>query len=164
MNVKRVSLMAKKKTDNSPKQFLFDCKKLSLHTNLHRDPLEGAVKAILYLDKVEKGNGETSYLPSSNRFVYNPLQDLFSKAISTGSYCFDKVSRRSIFRLPKELRVTTNFGRMVKDGSKLQKYFSNKIVSLTSDKGNVMVFDPHGIHNGPIVKRGHRISLDIVLS
>ena len=164
MNVKRVSLMVKKKTDNSPKQFLFDCKKLSLHTNLHRDPLEGAVKAILYLDKVKKGNGETCYLPSSNRFVYDPLQDLFSKAISTGSYCFDKISRRSVFRLPKKLRVTTNFGRMVKDGSKLQKYLSKNIAPLTSDKGNVMIFDPHGIHNGPIVKRGLRISLDIVLS
>ena len=134
MKVCRVSLLVKKNTDSSPKQFLYDCKKIPKYTNLHFDPLEGAVKTILYLNEVKEDNGPTCYLPYSNRFMYDPLQILFGRAISTGSYCHKKESRASIFRLPKKLRVSSNFGRMIKDGSVLQCCKSTNILYLVIPK------------------------------
>ena len=161
---KVIQLAAHTTATQSPKQFLYDCKNLPKHNNLHIDPLEGVVKALIYLSDVTEENGPTQYLPKSNRFIYDPLQTIFSRAISTGSYCQNKSSRASIFRLPKKLRVTTNFGRLIKDGSSLEKYLTKNLAVLTSDIGNTMIFDPGaGVHNGPLVKKGHRISLQVIM-
>ncbi len=164
MRVSTVRLTVGRSTDNHWKQFLYDCKKITKYTNLHIDPSEGVVKAMIYLNKVNKGNGETSFLPKSNRFVYDPLQSLFSRAIAVGSYCHNPISRRSVFRLPKKLRVTTNIGRLVDDKSNLKKYLDKNLVSLTSKVGNTLIFDPGaGMHNGGVVKKGERIALQVVI-
>ena len=60
--------------------------------------------------------------------------------------------------------MTTNFGRLIKDGSSLEKYLTKNLAVLTSDIGNTMIFDPGAeVHNGPIVKKGQRISLQVVM-
>ena len=165
LSVEVVRLTIQRTTDKSPLQFLYDCEKTPKHTNLHMDPKEGVVKAIVYLSKVTEDNCPCNFLPKSNRFIYDPIQNLFARAISTGSFCQSKDSRASIFRLPKKLRVSTNWGRLVKDGSDLEKYLSENLVKLTSDFGNTIVFDPgSGIHNGPIVKKGQRVALQIVMN
>jgi hypothetical protein len=66
--------------------------------------------------------------------------------------------------MPKKLRVTTNWGRLVKDGSSLEKYLTKNMAVLTSDIGNTMILDPgSGLHNGPLLKKGHRINLQVVM-
>lgn len=53
---------------------------------------------------------------------------------------------------------------MVEDGSSLEQYLSENIVKVTSNMGNTLVFDPGaGLHNGPVVKKGHRIALQVVM-
>ena len=164
MRVGTVRLTIGKPTDKHWLQFLYDCKKTTKYTNLHFDASEGVMKAMLYLSEVKKGNGETSFLPKSNRFIYDPLQFIFSRAIAVGSYCHNPISRRSVFRLPKKLRVTSNFGRLIDDKSSLKKYLDKSLVKLTTDVGNTLLFDPGaGIHNGGVLKSGERIALQIVI-
>ena len=164
MSVSHVRLTVCRPTDNSWKQFLYDCQKTTKYTNLHMDPLEGVIKAMIYLNKVNKNNGPTSFLPKSNRFILDPIQSLFARTIAIGNYCHNKFSRRCIFRLPKKLRVTTNFGRLIDDNSTLSKYLDKNLKILTSDKGDTILFDPgSGIHNGGVVKNGERIALQVVI-
>ncbi len=164
MKVTHVRLTVCRPTDNSWKQFLYDCKKITKYTNLHIDPLEGVIKAIIYLNDVGQNNGPTSFLPKSNRYILDPLQSLFARTIAIGNYCHNKFSRRCVFRLPKKLRVTTNFGRLISDNSKLCKYLDKNLKILTSSKGDTLLFDPgSGIHNGGIVKSGERIALQVVI-
>jgi len=164
MRVSTVWLTVARPSDNSWKQFLYDCKKITKFTNLHIDASEGVVKALIYLNDVNLENGSTSFLPKSNRFIYDPLQSLFSRAIAVGSYCHTPIARRSVFRLPKKLRVTTNFGRLIEDKSNTAKYLDENLVYLTTDKANTILFDPGaGIHNGGIVKKGERIALQVVI-
>ena len=60
--------------------------------------------------------------------------------------------------------MSTNWGRMVEDGSSLEQYLSENIVKVTSDMGNTLVFDPGaGLHNGQEEKKGHRIALQVVM-
>ena len=164
LRVTRVRLTVHRPTDKAWRQFLYDCKKITRHTGIHIDPLEGVTKSMIYLNEVGLENGPTQYLPKSNRFTYPPLQNLFARTIVAGSRCHNKTSRRVIFRLPKQLRITTDFGRLIKDNSPLAKYLDKKMVKFTSDKGNTLIFDPGaGIHNGAIVKKGERIALMVVI-
>ncbi len=164
LSVKNVFLHIAKPSDKNWKQFLQDKKITPKLTNMHIDPKEDVIKAMIYLEDVNKNNGPISYIPTSNRFIYDPLQNIFGRAISTGSYCFNPDSRASVFRLPKKLRITHNFGRLVLDDSNLEKNLLKNMETMTSDKGNVIVFDPgNGIHYGGTVKEGRRIALQILM-
>ena len=164
MKVTHARLNLCKPTDNSWKQFLYDCKKITKHTNLHMDPLEGVLKIMINLTYVNKDNGPTAFLPKSNRYIYDPLQSLFARAIAIGNYCHNPLSRRVVFRLPSHLRVTTNFGRLIDDNSAKAKFLDKNLKYLTHDKGNCLLFDPGStIHNGGIVKKKHRISIQAVI-
>ena len=164
MKVSHARLNLCKPTDNSWKQFLYDCKKITRQTNLHIDPLEGVLKIMINLSDVKMNNGPTAFLPKSNRYIYDPLQSLFARSIAIGNYCHNQESRRAVFRLPSFLRVTTNFGRLIDDNSNQDKYLSRKLKYLTKNKGNCLLFDPGAtIHNGGIVKSNSRISIQIVI-
>ena len=164
MKVTHARLNLCKPTDNSWKQFLYDCKKITQHTNLHMDPLEGVLKIMINISEVKNYNGPTAFLPKSNRYIYDPLQSLFARSIAIGNYCHNPISRRAVFRLPSFLRVTTNFGRLIKDNSNEAKYLSKNLKYLTEEKGNCLLFDPGAtIHNGGVVKSGSRISIQVVI-
>ena len=164
MRVTRVRMTVHRPSDKAWMQFLYDCRNTTKHTGVHIDPLEGVTKAMIYLDNVKSENGPTSYLPKSNRFIYDPLQSLFARSVVAGSWCHNKISRRNIFRLPKELRVTTDFGRLIKDNSNVAKFLDKNLFTFTSDKKNTLLFDPGaGIHTGGIVKKGERIALMVVI-
>ena len=89
-------------------------------TSLHIDPKEDVIKAIMYLNDVALKNGPFSYVVKSNRWVYDDLQNIFSRSISTGNYCDSPESRAVVFQLPKVCRVTGLFGRLLLDGSTQQ--------------------------------------------
>ncbi len=164
MKVTRVRMTINRPSDKAWMQFLYDCKRTTKHTGVHIDPLEGVTKAMIYLSNVKDENGPTSYLPRSNRFIYDPLQSLFARSVVAANWCHNTISRRSIFRFPKELRVTTEIGRLIKDNSKTAKFLDKNFFSFTSDKGNTLLFDSGaGIHTGGVVKKGERIALMVVI-
>tara|TARA_B100001540_G_C15808659_1_gene643371 strand:- start:1422 stop:2471 length:1050 start_codon:yes stop_codon:yes gene_type:complete len=164
MRVTRVRMTVHRPSDKGWKHFFYDCKKVTRHTGIHIDPLEGVTKAMVYLDKVDKTKGPTFYLPKSNRFIYDPLKELFARSIVVSGRCSNKITRRAIFRLPKGIRGTMEFGRFIKDNSEIAKYLDKNLFCFTSDKGNTLLFDPGaGMHNGAVVKNGERIALMVVM-
>lgn len=163
LQVKNVVLHIAKPTDQNYKQFLYDCETVSKTTNLHIDPKENVMKAMLYLNDITENDGPFSYVEKSNRWMHGQLQNIFGRAISTGSYCHTPESRAVVFQLPKQLRVSHNFGRLLQDGTEEQERILKQEKLFTSDKGNLCVFDPAGMHRGGICKSGIRIALQILM-
>jgi len=163
LTVRNVVLHIAKPTDENYKQFLYDCKTVTKTTNLHIDPKENVMKAMMYLNDITIDDGPFSYVEKSNRWIYDDLQNIFGRAISTGSYCHTPDSRAVVFQLPKQLRISHNFGRCLLDGSEQQEMILKKEKQFTSDKGNLCVFDPAGMHRGGICKTGTRIALQILM-
>ena len=163
LQVKNVVLHIAKPTDENWKQFLYDCKTVTKTTNLHIDPKEDVIKAMMYLNEITTEDGPFSYVEKSNRWIYDDLQNIFGRAISTGSYCHTPESRAVVFQLPKQLRISHNFGRVLLDGTEQQNKILEQEKLFTSDKGNLCVFDPAGMHRGGICKSGIRIALQILM-
>lgn len=164
LSVANVYLHIAKETDSNWKQFFYDAKTTPKYTNTHIDPKEDVVKAMIYLNDVSTDNGAFGYVPESNRFKYDPLQNIFGRAISTGSYCHNSAERRSVFALPSHLRVSHNFGRMALEGSELEAALDENLKYITSDQANIIVFDPGaGIHQGGICTKGARLALQVLM-
>ena len=163
LQVKNVVLHIAKPTDQNWKQFLYDCKTVTKTTNLHIDPKEDVIKAMMYLNDITENDGPFSYVEKSNRWIYDDLQNIFGRAISTGSYCHTPESRAVVFQLPKQLRISHNFGRVLLDNTEEQYRILKQEKLFTSDKGNLCIFDPAGMHRGGICKTGNRIALQILM-
>jgi len=163
LNVARVVLHIAKPTDSNWKQFLYDCKTVTQTTHMHIDPKEDVIKSMIYLNDVDKTSGAFSYVPQSNRYIYDSMQNIFGRAISTGSYCHNEQSRKSIFGLPAHLRVSFNFGRTLLDSNPLQKTILDKEIYFESNNGNCCIFDPAGMHRGGQCTNGNRIALQVLL-
>ena len=160
MKVERAVLMITTEKDKSPYLFLQDCKIKPKHTNLHTDPLEGYMSSIVYLSDVKEYSGGTQFFPQSNRYIYDDLQDIFARSVNTGNYCHNRFARSVIFRLPKFLRATKMWGRLVNSGSKMEKYLDKNIVKFVSKKnGNCSIFEAGSILHNAMVKKGSRIAL-----
>ena len=142
LQVKNVVLHIATPTDQNWKQFLYDCDTVTKTTNLHIDPKEDVIKSMMYLNDITLDDGPFSYVEKSNRWVYDDLQNIFGRAISTGSYCHTPESRVVVFQLPKILRISHNFGRVLLDDTEQQKMIIRKRKMFTSDKGNLCIFDP----------------------
>ena len=135
-----------------------------ISSNWHCDASNTSwVKLFVYLTDVTEDDGPFSYVEKSNRWIYDDLQNIFGRAISTGSYCHTPDSRAVVFQLPKQLRISHNFGRCLLDGSEQQEMILEKEKLFTSDKGNLCIFDPAGMHRGGICKSGTRIALQILM-
>jgi len=151
-------------TDYNYKQFMSDATLEPKWINTHIDPKEDVMKAIIYLEDVGEDNGGFGYVSKSNRFVYDELQNIFGRAISTGNYCRTPEMRKSIFSLPQQLRVSFNFGRCVLDDSTLAQDLDQNFIRVTSNMGNVMVFDAGaGIHQGGKCETGRRIAIQVLM-
>ena len=163
MKVENASLRILTSKDISPYQFLRDCKTAPRHTNLHTDPLEGYMTSIIYLSDVKEGGGGTQFFPRSNRYIYDDLQDIFARSVNTGNYCYDEHSRAVLFRLPKFLRVTRNWGRLVETGSKMEKYLDQKMITFISKKhGNCSIFEAGAILHNALANKGKRVALQVL--
>lgn len=164
MTVANVVLHVAKPTDQNWKQFMQDATTTPKYTNTHIDPKEDVVKAMIYLNDVTTDNGAFHYYKGSNREEIHPVQNIFGRAITTGSYCHNPESRRTVFKLPRGLRVSHNFGRQVLPGSAWESLLDQNLKPVTSEEGNIMVFDPGaGIHQGGICKEGNRLALQILM-
>lgn len=164
LQVSNVFLHVATPSDKHWRQFFYDAVTTPRHTNTHIDPKQDVMKALIYLTDVDNTNGPFHFFEGSNQFKFNPVQNIFGRAISTGSYCHSPESRSSIFRLPPELRVSHNFGRCAINGSALQKTLDQNLKPITSERGNIILFDPGaGIHQGGICKEKNRYALQVLM-
>ena len=163
LHVANAILHVAKPTDQNWKQFLYDCDTVTETINMHIDPKEDVIKAMVYLDEVDEESGPFSYVEKSNRWAYDEVQSIFGRSITTGSYCCDKQSRAVVFQLPEYLRVSYNFGRLLLDNTPEQDRLLEQRKRFVSSKGNVCVFDPAGMHQGGICKSKNRIALQVLM-
>lgn len=163
LKVANVVLHVAKPTDQNWKQFLYDCDTITKTTNTHIDPKEDVIKAMVYLNDVDEETGPFCYVEKSNRWIYDSAQDIFGRSITTGSYCCNQKSRKSVFQFPKYLRVSYNFGRLLLDGTPEQDRILNQQTIFTRSMGNICVFDPAGIHKGGICNSKNRIALQVLM-
>ena len=164
LQIARGVLHIAKPSDNNWKQFLQDCKTVSKTTSYHIDPKEDVMKAMIYLNDISEKNGAFSYVKKSHRWVYDDLQNIFGRAISTGSYCHNKESRASVLQFPKKLRVSHNFGRLLLDNTHQQNMILDReTVCTSSNHGNLIVFDTAGMHRGGVCQSDYRIALQILM-
>lgn len=152
-------------TDKHYKQFFMDATTTPHWTNTHIDPKEDAVKAMIYLDAVGGDDGPFGYVPGSNRFMHDPLQEVFGRAIATGNYCKSPEERKPVFNLPSRFRVSYNFGRCVMDDSLLAYELGKRLSRVLGEAGTTAVFDAGaGIHQGGIVSDGgRRIAVQVLM-
>ena len=71
-------------------------------------------------------------------------------------------SLEEIFENKEQIEVSRYYERLPKSGAiAIQELEQEKL--FTSDKGNLCVFDPAGMHRGGICKSGIRIALQILM-
>lgn len=164
LRVANVVLLVSKPNDVHYRGFMLDCKEEPETICYHIDPKEDVMKAMIYLNDIDNEAGPFSYVPTSNRFMINKLQQIFGRSITTGSYCHTPDARRSVFRLPKCLRVSYNFGRLLLNNTELSNRILKEHEVYTSDKANCIVFDPGaGIHRGAFCKSKDRVALQVLM-
>ena len=163
LKVARGVLHVASPTDSYTEQFLYDCTTIPKTINMHIDPKENVMKAMIYLNDVQDENGAFKYIEKSNRWIHEDVQYIFAKAISTGSYCDTEEARSIVFSLPPYLRVSSTFGRLLMDDDPMQKMLLDQERTVTSNDGNTLIFDTAGIHNGGLCKKGNRYALQILM-
>ena len=123
------------------------------------------MSSIIYLSDVKEYSGGTQFFPKSNRFIYDDLQEIFNRSVNTGNYCHNKFARSVIFRLPKFLRGTKMWGRLVDNNSVLEKYLDKNMVKFVSKRnGNCSIFEAGAIIHNAVIKKGSRVALQILLN
>ena len=58
---------------------------------------------MMYLNDITLDDGPFSYVEKSNRWIYDDLQNIFGRAISTGSYCDTPQSRATCISITKNM-------------------------------------------------------------
>ena len=135
--------------DQSPTQY----------ENLHFDPKNGMLKCIFYLDDVTEDTGPFSYIEGSHAWDDTPFNRVCAKGISVSNYMQNDDERYNFLELPRNMQKCANIGAFLqKDVNEL---FTQEKRYVSAD-GNLMFFDPGGLHRGGIVKNGKRINLQIM--
>jgi hypothetical protein len=147
---------------------------------MHCDQDFSLMKAIIYLEDVDKTKGPFSFIEGKNFLNGGYAQQRFLTQLDTLSIeqalsenknnetvyyrpVFKNLKlRKEFLKLPIELQGTTHFGDDVLDGTPLSKYLLEKEVSLTSDHSNYALFTGgRTIHRGGTVFKGERWAFQI---
>ena len=149
--------------DKQYKHFLGDIKQFNKkYINFHIDPKGGLVKAMVYLNTVEEKSGPFQIVDRSINLNIDPVKMIFARAISTANYCDSFEKRLLINSLPKGLRSSLNFGRMLKKNSNLTKFINKNISTITSEEANTILFIPDKtIHRGAVCESKNRLAMQI---
>lgn len=144
-------------------RFLKDINPTNDYVNLHMDPKRD-IKCIVYLEKVTKLNGPFYVLPKTNKIKINNLEDFFSRVTSVGNYCENSHQRRFIFRMPRELRFSSNIGKLIDENSNLYSHIKENSFTFISNKYNSIIFDAGNVfHNGGLIYEGERLNLQLII-
>jgi len=134
--------------------------------NMHFDPKQGHVKALLYLNRPDEGDGPICYVPGTHRFACRSLPRLAGKANHVTNYLQTETERRAFMKLPPSLRANAFIGSFAETAPGLRDFLLTHEVKLTAARwGNIHLFDPGGIHRGGLCREdGERLALQIIIS
>ena len=164
VQAKSVTVHVSNPGDKHHRQQFADCKAVTRLLNLHVDPKPGIVKAIIYLSDVTLEDGPFQFIRRSNEWKVDHIQRIFAWGNSVGNYLHTPEHRRVANAFPSRFRRNAIIGRLIADDSRLGNYLLEKLTTYTSDKANVMIFDPcYNFHRGGQCRSGQRINLQVVL-
>ncbi len=163
VKVRKSTIILSTPEDSQYKLFLGDIEYYNdKYINYHIDPKGGLLKAMVYLNEVDINSGPFQVVKKSHNFSFDPIKLLFARAICTSNYCDSPEKRILINSLPKGLRSSLNFGRMLNKNSSLTRLIDKDLVTITSDKANTVLFIPDKvIHRGAICKSNARLALQV---
>lgn len=162
--VKSVAIQVSQPGDRHHYQQFADCETTTKLLNLHQDPKPGIVKAIIYLSEVTEDDGPFQYIEGSHRWEYDDIERIYAWGNSVGNYCHTPKHRKAANAFPARYRRNAIVGRLIPDGTELSDFLLDSLATYTSDKANVMVFDPcFGFHRGGQCRSGERVNLQVVM-
>jgi hypothetical protein len=134
-------------------------------TYLHIDATYGMLKGAIYMHEIGPDNGPFCYVRGSHRAKVGFLEGMVRR---TNDFCGFSGrlpdSRRMFMALPKMLRKKADFGADILDNSPDAQRLREGHLAFTSDFGNCVIFDGHGIHRGGMVNKGERRCVFILLA
>jgi hypothetical protein len=161
-----INLHVSDKEDTFNEYFQTDQKhkpKNNLYT-LHIDPKYSYIKAMIYLNPVQRGNGPFAYIPKSHRWEFDDVEMLFCKSNQLANTLSTVEERASNAQLPLWARKNSYFSRQFKDSTDVSKHLYKKLKHFTSDESNFILFEPNfGWHRGTHVDTRERIALQVIM-
>ena len=161
-----INLHVSDKEDTFNEYFQTDQKhkpKNNLYT-LHIDPKYSYIKAMIYLNPVQRGNGPFAYIPESHRWEFDDVEMLFCKSNQLANTLSTVEERASNAQLPLWARKNSYFSRQFKDSTDVSKHLYKKLKHFTSDESNFILFEPNfGWHRGTHVDTRERIALQVIM-
>ena len=129
----------------------------------HIDNTYGVVKAIFYLSAVDETNGPFGYVPGTHRMKIGRFEALMLRAVDIWIDVYPQ-ERHLFAALPRSLRRKAKFGDDIQPGDAQGRWLVAHERVMTSQDGDVFVFDVKGIHRGGMVQRGERRVIQVMVS
>jgi hypothetical protein len=134
-------------------------------TYLHIDATYGMLKCAIYIHDIPTDGGPFCYVRGSHRAKIGWFEGMVRR---TNDFCGfsgrKPEARRKFMALPHMLRMKADFGGDILDESPESKLLMDGHFAITSDHGNCVLFDGHGIHRGGMVNKGERRCVFILLA
>ena len=164
LDLTSIALHVATPTDTHHYMTLRDMETSSKLVSLHMDPKYNLMKAMVYLNEVDKDTGPFTTLPTSNRWEYDQLERLVACGNSTSNYLDNDGARRVMRHMPSEFRKNVILGRYIMDDTPI----SDKILSMLhpwlSSEADCIIFDPtQTLHRGGLCTSKNRINLQILM-
>ena len=133
------------------------------HKNCHIDPKLN-IKCMIYLSDVGIDDGPFHYVKGSHLFKKNNIvKRNIAKSINVYNINNTPDKRIEFLCLPKDFQNSSNFGNYILNDSKNGLFLKDNLKPLTSDVGNLFIFDPDGIHMGGNTNGGERMAIQVIL-
>lgn len=134
-----------------------------IHKNCHIDPKLN-VKCMIYLTDVGLNDGPFYYVQGSHLYKKDHIvKRNIAKSINVYNINNTPSKRMEFLCLPKDFQNSSNFGNYILNNSKNGLFLKKNLKPLTSDMGNLFLFDPDGIHMGGNTNGGERIAIQVIL-
>lgn len=144
---------------------------------MHFDEASYLPKTLCYLTPVEcEDNGATKYIRGSHKWERSEFLTLFHKGLDdVGGRYYGLIDhyyrplykhielRKVLLGLPRALIGSSHIGDDILDDTELSTKMQEDSVTFLSDGTTAVVFDGGcGYHSGAVVKKGERLSLQII--
>jgi hypothetical protein len=134
-------------------------------TYLHIDATYGMLKCALYIHDIGPDGGPFCYVRGSQTAKIGWFEGMVRRTNDFSGFSGRKTeARRKFMALPALLRKKADFGADILDGSPDAKRLQEGHFAATSNFGNCVLFDGHGIHRGGMVNTGERRCVFVLLA